>query len=175
MVTVPVRKSPVYKEMLPMFQRPLRALSVSAPVAALALIGLLLPSVSAAQDRTAQQIKLRQSVYTVLGAQVTMMGAMASGRAPFDAASFKTAAQRAAFMASIAPDVFPAGSTAPNSKAKAELWQNSADFTALMADFGDKTAALAKAAEGGTLESVRPAFVAATRTCKACHDKYKLD
>ena len=93
-----------------MFQRPFRALSVSAPVAALALIGLLLPSVSAAQDRTAQQIKLRQSVYTVLGAQVTMMGAMASGRAPFDAASFKTAAQRAAFMASIAPDVFPAGS-----------------------------------------------------------------
>jgi cytochrome c556 len=107
MVTVPVRKSLVYKEVLPMFQRPLRALSVSAPVAALALIGLLLPSVSAAQDRTAQQIKLRQSVYTVLGAQVTMMGAMASGRAPFDAASFKTAAQRAAFMASIAPDVFP--------------------------------------------------------------------
>jgi cytochrome c556 len=78
-------------------------------------------------------------------------------------------------MASIAPDVFPAGSTGTNSKAKAELWQNSADFTALMADFGDKTAALAKAAEGGTLESVRPAFVAATRTCKACHDKYKLD
>lgn len=141
----------------------------------LALAALTLSAVATAQDRTAQQIKLRQSVYTVVGAQVTQMGAMVSGRAPFDAAAFKKAAERTAFMATIAPDVFPAGSTGPSSKAKAELWQNSADFNSLMADFGAKTAALAKAADGGSLEAVRPAFIAATGTCKACHDKYKLD
>jgi len=44
-----------------------------------------------------------------------------------------------------------------------------------MADFGNKSAALAQAARSGSLETVRPAFAAATGTCKACHDKYKLD
>lgn len=141
-----------------------------------AMLGFVLsPSAAFGQDRAAQQTKLRQSVFTVVGAQVTQMGAMASGRVPYDAAAFQLAAERTAFMATIAPDVFAAGSAAGNSKAKPDIWRNKADFDTLMADFGNKSAALAQAARSGSLETVRPAFAAATGTCKACHDKYKLD
>ena len=53
-------------------------------------------SVASAQDaRAAQQVKLRQSAYTVLGAQMGLMGAMASGKAPYDANTFRVAAERA--------------------------------------------------------------------------------
>lgn len=134
-----------------------------------------LSSTSFAQDaRVAAQVKLRQSAYTVLGAQMGAMGAMASGRAPYDAAAFRLAAERAAFMATIVSDTFPAGSTA-NSKAKPELWQQQADFQKLMKDMQAKTAALATAAKGSDLEAIKPVFGAAGASCKACHDKYKMD
>ena len=78
-------------------------------------------------------------------------------------------------MATIAPDMFAAGSVASNSKAKPEIWRNKADFDKLMSDLVDKSAALSQVAKSGNLETVRPAFAALAGTCKACHDKYKLD
>lgn len=153
---------------MPQFRLSFRSL-----IAAAVLVAL--PATTLAQDaRVAAQVKLRQSAYTVLGAQMGAMGAMASGRAPYDAAAFRLAAERAAFMATIVSDTFPAGSTA-NSKAKPELWQQQADFQKLMKDMQAKTAALATAAKGSDLEAIKPAFGAAGASCKACHDKYKMD
>ncbi|MFZ9709531.1 MAG: c-type cytochrome [Steroidobacteraceae bacterium] len=142
----------------------------------LAAAAALLVAPALAQDgRAAQQVKLRQSVYIVLGSHFSQMGAMVQGRTPYDAANFRTAAERVAFMATIAPDMFPAGSLSSTSKAKPEIWQNSADFQVLMKDLRDKSAALATASRSGGLDAARPAFIAAAGTCKACHDKYKLD
>lgn len=130
-----------------------------------------------AQDaRVAQQIKYRQAAYRVLGAQFGVMGSMASGKAPYDAAAFKVAAERAAFMATVVPDVFPAGSDAGNTEAKPEIWKNQPEFQKLLGDLRDKTAALAVATKTATsLDALKPAFGAASQTCKACHDKYKAD
>lgn len=132
--------------------------------------------IASAQDaRAAQQVKLRQSAYTVLGAQMGLMGAMASGKAPYDANTFRVAAERASAMANYVPELFPAGSITPNSKAKAELWQQSADFQRLMRDMQSKATTLANVARGGDLEAIKPAFGAVGASCKACHDKYKAD
>jgi cytochrome c556 len=132
--------------------------------------------VAVAQDaRAAQQVKLRQSAFTVLGAQMGLMGAMASGRAPYDANAFRVAAERGAFIATYVPELFPTGSITSSSKAKPELWQQQAEFQRLMRDMQSKTAALATAARGSDLEAIKPAFAAAGGSCKACHDKYKAD
>ena len=141
---------------------------------ALALVGLSLP-VSAQDARVAGQVKLRQSAYTVLGAQMGIMAGMVQGRAPFDAKAFQVAADRAAFMATVVPDVFPAGSVNASSKAKPELWNNAAEFQTLMKDMQGRTAALVTAAKSGNLETIKPAFGATGASCKACHDKYKAD
>jgi cytochrome c556 len=141
---------------------------------ALALVGLSLP-VSAQDARVAGQVKLRQSAYTVLGAQMGIMAGMVQGRAPFDAKAFQVAAERAAFMATVVPDVFPAGSVNASSKAKPELWNNAAEFQKFMKDMQVRTAALATAAKSGNLETIKPAFGATGASCKACHDKYKAD
>ena len=141
---------------------------------ALALVGLSLP-VSAQDARVAGQVKLRQSAYTVLGAQMGIMAGMVQGRALFDAKAFQVAAERAAFMATVVPDVFPAGSVNASSKAKPELWNNAAEFQKLMKDIQTRTAALVTAAKSGNLETIKPAFGATGASCKACHDKYKAD
>jgi len=135
----------------------------------------LLPIASAQDARAAQQVKLRQAAYTVLGAQMGLMGQMASGRAPYDANTFRAAAERAAAMGNYVPELFPAGSITPNSKAKPELWQQQPEFQRLMKDMQTKVTALATTARGGDLEAIKPAFGATGASCKACHDKYKLD
>jgi cytochrome c556 len=151
-----------------------RASLALASTAVLVLTGV--PQAAAqSQDARAQQTKLRQSTFTVLAAQISPMGAMVQGRVPFDAEAFRVAAERAAVMASIAAEMFPPNSLAQNSKAKPEIWRNQADFQRLMTDLREKTAQLATTASSGTLDSIRPAFIAASSTCKACHDKYKLD
>jgi len=146
--------------------------------AATAILAASLSTPAGAQENKvgAQWIKYRQGAYTVLGTQIGMMGPMASGKAPFDAKAFQVAAERAAFMATIVPDLFPdvSKSGAPT-KAKAAIWENKAEFDQLKKDLGEKTAALAVAAKSGNLETIKPAFGAAAQTCKACHDKYKED
>jgi len=123
-------------------------------------------------------VKYRQSAYTVLGSNFGRLGGMVSGRAPFDAKQAQTFAERVAFMATIVPEAFPANS-GPDSgvatKAKAELWANQADFQKLIKDMQDKTAALSTAAKSGDLDTIKAPFGAAAASCKACHDKYKLD
>jgi cytochrome c556 len=141
-----------------------------------ASVAVAFAAVAGAQDaRVAQQVKLRQAAYTVLGAQMGQMGAMASGRAPFDANAFRTAAERAAFISGYVGELFPAGSLSANSEAKPEIWQQQADFNRLMRDMQTKTATLVNVARGGDLEAIKPAFAATGATCKACHDKYKAD
>jgi cytochrome c556 len=44
-----------------------------------------------------------------------------------------------------------------------------------MKNMQDKTRALATASQGGQLDAIRPAFVAAAESCKACHDQFKAD
>lgn len=145
--------------------------------AAVIVLATVATGTAFAQDaRVAQQIKYRKATYTVLGTQFGMMGAMASGKMPYDANAFRVAAERAAFMATVTPDVFPAGSEVGETKAKPEIWKNQAEFQKLLSDLREKTAALSAATKGATsLDAVKPAFGAAGQVCKSCHDKYKAD
>jgi cytochrome c556 len=120
-------------------------------------------------------IKYRKSLYTVVYNNFGPLGAMASGKAPFDAKVFQRNAERVAFLATIAPDVFPEVSKTGDTKAKPEIWANKAEFDKLMKDFQDKSAALATASKAGTLDGVKAAFGATGAACKACHDKFKVE
>ena len=153
---------------------PRRRLVVAATLVAAAM-GLAAVA-QAQQNRATQQIKYRQAVYTVLGTQFGIMGAMARGAAPWDAKAFATAADRAAFIATVAPDTFPAGSeSGAPTEAKPEIWKNPDEFGRMMRDLQDKTRALSAAAKGGDQAAAKAALGAAGQTCKACHDKYKRD
>ena len=70
-------------------------------------------------------------------------------------------------------DLFPKGSTADNSRAKPEIWQNWDDFKAKLISARSAAKELAEAAGTKNQEKVGPAFVAFGKTCGSCHKPYR--
>ena len=155
----------------------LRKMRAPAIAGALAL-ALVSAGVAQAQGSKEAQaaIQYRQSLYTVVYNNFGPLGAMASGKAPFDAAVFRRNAARVAMLSTIAPEVFPEVSKTGKTAAKPEIWANKAEFDKLMKDFQDKAAALSTAAASATsVDGVKAAFGATGAACKACHDKFKVE
>jgi cytochrome c556 len=72
------------------------------------------------------------------------------------------------------PEGFPAGSYVKDkTAAKPAIWENRAEFDALLTKLANKSAALAEVAKGGDLAAIKPAFSELTQVCKSCHDKFR--
>ena len=73
--------------------------------------------------------------------------------------------------------LFPKG-TGPDvgkTGAKAEIWANTQDFTAKVADFQKAAAAFNAAAGTNDLAAIKKSAADLGGTCKACHDKYRSE
>jgi cytochrome c556 len=116
-------------------------------------------------------VKYRQNAMFIKGQHFGRIGAMVSGRIPFDA---KLAADNADVVVMMAGLVLPAyGAGTEGGKAKPEIWKESEKFKEL-ADAGQVEAIkLAGAVRTGNLDNVKTAFSAAARTCKSCHDAFR--
>ena len=141
--------------------------------AAAALLTLAVPA-SAQFAKPEDAIKYRQSALFVMGQHFGRVGAMATGRAPFDA---KVAADNAEVVASLAklPWVaFGAGTDkGGNTKANPEIWTEQAKFKDAADKLVVESSKLAAAAKTGNLDAVKTAFTATAASCKACHDVYR--
>lgn len=122
-------------------------------------------------------IKYRQSVMTVMGTHFGRIGAMTSGRAPYDA---KVAVDHAQVVNAMSKLPWPAysadteKSTATN-RAKPEIWSNAPKFKEhnehLMAEAGK----LLAAAQTNNLDNLKTAFGATGNVCKSCHDDFRKE
>ena len=146
-------------------------------MAALAAVGVLATLPAAAQfQKPEDAIKYRQSAFTVMGNHVGRIGAMASGRAPFDA---KAAAESANIVTTLAPlpfTGFGAGTDKglPN-RAKPEIWSDAAKFKAASDKMVAEVAKLDTAAKSGSLDAIKTAMGAVGNSCKACHDDFRAE
>jgi cytochrome c556 len=123
-----------------------------------------------------QALKYRKAVYQAIAWNFAPMGAMAQGKAPFNAQEFALRAGRVAALAPMVAESYsPESQTVSGSKAKPGLWSNRADFDAKMKDLVDRSATLATVAKGGDEAKIKAAFFDTANTCKACHDEYKAD
>lgn len=119
-------------------------------------------------------IKYRQSALFVMGQHFGRLGAMANGRAPFDAKVAQENADVVAQMAKLPWAGFGPGTDkgAPT-KALPGIWTEQAKYK----DHADKLEAesikLAAAAKTGNLDNLKTAFGATAGTCKACHDNFR--
>jgi cytochrome c556 len=122
-----------------------------------------------------QAIKYRQALYTVLGGNFGGIGGMLQGRAPFNGDNAAKGAMRAAQVAAMLVDAYPDISKEGNTKAKAEIWTNRAEFDKLNKDLADHTAALAAVLAKDKTESAafKSAATAVANDCKTCHDKFR--
>jgi cytochrome c556 len=123
-----------------------------------------------------QALKYRKAVYQAIAWNFAPMGAMAQDKAPFDAKEFALRSGRVAALTPMLAESYSQETQGlSDSKAKAELWSNRADFDAKMKDLVDRSATLASVAKGGNEAQTKAAFFDTANACKACHDKYKAD
>jgi cytochrome c556 len=151
-----------------------------APVAA-SIIGAAIAVAALAQtpgpSPGRQALESRKAVFTLIEANFRPLGAILKGDAPFDAAAAQKRADRIVFLAGLLDENFPESSNLgePDSKAKAALWEQRADFEQKLKRFQDHAAALVEvsATEKGATEAFDGAVATAAQDCKGCHDAYK--
>ena len=114
-------------------------------------------------------VKARMELMGTIAANTKVLGDMAGGKAPFEAAAAATAKANIAAAAAQIPAKFEPQATDPVSEAKPDIWTNWADFVA-------KSEALlvqAEALDTTSLESVQAGIGGIGGTCKACHSVYQ--
>jgi cytochrome c556 len=145
-------------------------------MAALAVAGLATALPAAAQfQKPEDAIKYRKAAFTLMGNHMGRLGAMAQGKAPFDA---KAAAENAAILDTVSrlPYVaFLEGTDKGDTKAKPEVWKNWDKFRAAALKMQEEVNKLSAAARapGLTADQLKTAVGAVGGTCKGCHDDFR--
>jgi len=125
-------------------------------------------------DPSAFHLSYRQSVFALLGANFGPMSSMIKGEMPWDDTAFKGYATDLSRVAEL--DImrgFPAGSDGGRTRAKPEIWSNTADFESKIADLRREATLLAEVSRSGDKKAILMQFQKTGGTCKACHDEYK--
>lgn len=120
-------------------------------------------------------IKYRKASYTVMAAHFGRLGAMANGRVPYDA---KVAAENVEIVATLSKlpwAAFGEGTDKGDTRAKPEIWKESAKYKEAADKMQAEMAKLNMAAKAGNVEALKAAFGPAAASCKACHDNFRKD
>ncbi|QPC43140.1 cytochrome c [Kaustia mangrovi] len=148
-----------------------KRLTVPAALCAL-ILGLAVGShAPSAQD--ADPIKAREDAMKAIGKQMGALAAIVKGESAFSGPAVEQAANEIDMQLKTARDLFPEGSTSPDSRAKPEIWETPDDFMAKMDDAEAAAAKLADVGANGDEGAFRQAFMGLGGTCKACHEKYR--
>jgi cytochrome c556 len=143
-------------------------------VCALLALALTLPA-HAQFAKPEDAVKYRKASFTVMGAHFGRLGAMASGRAPYEA---KAAAENAEIVASLSKlpwAAFGEGTDKGDTRAKPEIWKEAAKYKEASDKMQLEIAKLNTAAKAGNVDALKAAFGPAAATCKACHDNFRKD
>ena len=117
----------------------------------------------------------RHELMEDVGGAAKTIGKMLKEEAPFDAAQAMEALQVWADSAEPFGDMFPKGSeTGFDTEAKSTIWSDRAGFEQALAAFKEKAEA-AVAANPQTLAELQPAAGPVFKTCKGCHESYRVD
>ncbi len=138
----------------------------------LAIFSLGLPA-TAQFAKPEDAIKYRKSALTLTAAHFGRIGAMVQGKAPFDA---KVAADNADLVVTFSKlpwAAFVDGSDVGETKAKPEIWKQSAKFKEASDKLQQEAVKLAAAAKTGKEDAIKTAFMATAGACKACHDDFR--
>jgi cytochrome c556 len=141
-----------------------------------ALLSLMLALPAAAQfAKPEDAVKYRKASFTVMAAHFGRVGAMASGKAPYDAKAAAENADIAAAMSKLPWAAFPEGSDKGETRAKPEIWKDSAKYKESADKMQAEMTKLAAAAKVGNVDALKTAFGPAASTCKGCHDNFRKD
>lgn len=143
-------------------------------ILAAAAVTLAAPA-SAQFAKPEDAVKYRKNALFVMQQNFARLGAMAAGKAPFDAKIAAESAAVAEFMSTLPWAAFGEGTDRGDTRAKPEIWKEQAKFK----DYADKMQAemakLTAAAKNGNLDGIKTAVGATGSSCKTCHDAYRKE
>ncbi len=116
-------------------------------------------------------VKARMDAMMAIGANTKVLGNMAKGKTPFDAAAADKAAKAIAVTSAKVPTLFEIQASDPKSEALPAIWERFDDFAA-------KSNALTEAAlatDPISLDDLRQSLGRIGQACKACHADYRLN
>jgi len=149
----------------------IRRLSTAVALAA----GVLTALPAAAQfAKPEDAVKYRKGAFTVMAAHFSRIGAVAQGRAPFDAAAVQANADVVVTLSRLPFAGFVEGTSGTEKGSpKPIVWTQRAKFDEGAKKMQDAVVKLQTAAKSNNLDQVKAAFGEAAGTCKACHDDYR--
>lgn len=115
-------------------------------------------------------VKNRMDTMGTIRANTAILGDMAGGKAPYDAAKAAEAAAALAAAASTIPQVFEAEETDPVSEALPDIWMKPEDFKAK----ADTLYKAAQALDTASLDGVKAGMGAVGGACKSCHETFRM-
>ena len=149
----------------------MKILSVATLTALLALTAL---PAAAQFQKPEDAVKYRKSAFQVMSAHFGRIGAMVSGKAPFDATAAASNAEVVAYMSKLPYAGFVEGTSGTEKGSpKANVWTERAKFDEAAKKMQDEVAKLAMVAKSGNADQVKTAFGAAAGACKSCHDDFR--
>ena len=131
---------------------------------------IALGTIAAAQEATDPQVKARQALMSTIGKNTKVLGDMAGGKAPFDAAAAGMAKAALIEASARIPALFEPQATDPESEAKPEVWTNWDDYVT-------KAKALNTAVtnvDASSVETIGAGMGAIGGSCKDCHSTYRM-
>ena len=100
---------------------------------------------------------------------------MANGRVPYDAKAAADNADTVSALAKLPWAAFGEGTDKGETRAKPEIWKESAKFKEASDKMQAEIVKLNVAAKAGNLDALKAAFGPAGASCKACHDNFRKD
>ena len=139
------------------------------------LAGLFTTLPAAAQfQKPEDAVKYRKAAYPVMATHFGRIGAMAQGRAPFDAAAAAANAEIVVEMSKLPFAGFVEGTSGTEKGTpKPNVWSERAKFDELAKKMQEEVVKLQAATKTGNFDQVKGAFGNAAGACKNCHDNFR--
>ena len=135
---------------------------------------LLTPAVLFAHEEATGVVKQRMDLMDTQKEAMKVLGAMAKGQTPFDAAKASAAAKEIEDTAARIPGLFPEGSGGHPSEAKPEVWTQWDKFTTDTERLATAAAALEESVSGDASEW-KAKFKDVVDACKTCHKTFRAE
>ena len=139
------------------------------------IVGLLVFGLAYAQfAKPEDAIRYRQSVMTVMSYHFGQMGAMVTGRKPYEKEAFSRNAAIVEMLSTLPWQAFMTPGTDKGKTALKPLAFKEKDkFMAKAKALETETRKLAKAAAGGKFNAIKAQFGEVGKSCKSCHDTFR--
>ena len=142
---------------------------------ALGAIALAAAATTPAQQlKPEDQIKLRQSAYTLMNYNFGSLSNMAQEKKPYNKDEAIRNADFVAMLSGVPKGFFGENSDHGHTRAKSEIWKNRADFDSKMDKMTTETSKLPQVARTGDFAALKKQVAETGAACKACHDDYRL-